>query len=230
MNTQARSIVGLFILVLVVVGVSVLVDKAPDDTATVDTTPQVGELITISAPRPGDTVSSPIHLSGQARGYWYFEASFPVELLDSTGKQLAIVPAQAQGEWMTDAFVPFMADISYELSADTDGVLVFKKDNPSGLAEHDAEVRVPVKLKATKKAETPVVGGVQFANRKAGAYDGCVISGCSAQVCGDTQVASTCEYREAYACYRSAVCERSSVGSCGWRADAALNQCLLSAE
>ncbi len=55
----------------------------------------------------------------------------------------------------------------------------------------------------------------------------CYVGGCSSQLCSDSPgMASTCEYREEYACYRSARCERQSNGSCGWTPTAELNSCL----
>lgn len=56
----------------------------------------------------------------------------------------------------------------------------------------------------------------------------CYIGGCSSQICSDQEgVASTCEYREEYACYQSATCERQSNGQCGWTETSALRECLL---
>ncbi len=54
----------------------------------------------------------------------------------------------------------------------------------------------------------------------------CIKSGCSGQVCSDHNVISTCEYREEYACYKSAVCERQADGNCGWTQTKELEQCL----
>ena len=57
----------------------------------------------------------------------------------------------------------------------------------------------------------------------------CVIGGCSSQLCVDSahgDVVSTCEYREEYACYKTAICERQSTGQCGWTKLKELNQCL----
>jgi hypothetical protein len=48
---------------------------------------------------------------------------------------------------------------------------------------------------------------------------GCKIGGCSAQICVDDtseDVVSTCEWREEYACYRTARCEKQASGKCGW--------------
>jgi hypothetical protein len=59
----------------------------------------------------------------------------------------------------------------------------------------------------------------------------CVPGGCSGQLCveeGDGAV-STCEWQEAYACYKSATCERQSDGACGWTETEALTSCLATA-
>ncbi len=59
---------------------------------------------------------------------------------------------------------------------------------------------------------------------------GCMVGGCSGQLCGDEKtigdMVTTCEYREEYACYKSASCERQSNGQCGWTMDSELTQCL----
>ena len=59
----------------------------------------------------------------------------------------------------------------------------------------------------------------------------CYIGGCSSQLCSDSpDLASTCEYREEYACYREAVCERQQNGQCGWTQTSELNACLYNAQ
>lgn len=45
----------------------------------------------------------------------------------------------------------------------------------------------------------------------------CVRTGCSGQVCADTDVATTCEWAPWYQCYRAAICGRSSAGTCEWQ-------------
>lgn len=55
----------------------------------------------------------------------------------------------------------------------------------------------------------------------------CYVGGCSSQLCTDTPDAvSTCEYREEYACYQNAICERQSNGACGWTQTQALKACV----
>lgn len=95
-------------------------------------------------PLPGSVVTSPLTITGQARG-WYFEASFPVRLLDSAANEIAITPAQAQGDWMTTGFVPFQATLTFE-TASQNGTLVLEKDNPSGEPQNDASLSVPVRF------------------------------------------------------------------------------------
>ncbi len=103
-------------------------------------------LIRIEKPRPNDKVLSPLEIKGEARGFWFFEASFPVKLLDANGKELEVNPSyvQAKGEWMTEDFVPFEAKIEFEIPTTKKGTLILEKDNPSGLPENADELRIPV--------------------------------------------------------------------------------------
>jgi len=59
--------------------------------------------------------------------------------------------------------------------------------------------------------------------------DGCRRTGCSGQICADEEMASTCEYREEYACYKDAACERQPDGKCGWTPTESLRLCIESA-
>lgn len=104
------------------------------------------DLIRVDAPLPDEVVKSPLIVKGVARGYWFFEASFPVSLLDSNGNQIALGIAQAEGEWMTTEFVPFKAELNFAKPTTSAGELILKKDNPSGLPEHDDELIIQVKF------------------------------------------------------------------------------------
>jgi hypothetical protein len=103
-------------------------------------------LIRLQAPQPNELVKSPLALFGEARGTWFFEASFPLELLDANGNTVVETYAEAKMPWMTEDFVPFSSVLSFEEPLTDTGTLVLKKDNPSGLPEHDAEVRIPVRF------------------------------------------------------------------------------------
>lgn len=104
------------------------------------------DLITIAQPRPTALVRSPINVAGEARGGWYFEASFPIELIDEDGSVLANAPATTAATWMTDEFVPFTATLEFVVYATTEAKLLLEKNNPSGLPEHDDSLIVPLKL------------------------------------------------------------------------------------
>lgn len=95
----------------------------------------------------GDLVASPLTIEGQARGNWYFEASFPARIIDADGNVLAAVPAQAQGEWMTTDYVPFKATLEFSAPSTATGTLELAKDNPSGLPEKDDALRIPIRFK-----------------------------------------------------------------------------------
>ncbi|MEK7579192.1 MAG: Gmad2 immunoglobulin-like domain-containing protein [Patescibacteria group bacterium] len=103
------------------------------------------DLIDIASPRPGDVVKSPLTVTGEARGTWYFEASFPVTLVDDEGVEVARGIAEAQGEWMTEEFVPFKATLTFTEKPTTEkGRLMLHKDNPSGLPQNDDVLIVPI--------------------------------------------------------------------------------------
>ena len=54
----------------------------------------------------------------------------------------------------------------------------------------------------------------------------CKVTGCSSQLCADRDIATTCEVRLEYACYRTATCEVQPDGVCGWTPTRFLQQCL----
>lgn len=107
----------------------------------------VSNLIHPAAPKNNELVRSPLIVSGEARGLWFFEASFPVKLLDATGKEIVVKPAQAKSDWMTENFVPYEAVLEFKAPATETGFLVLKKDNPSGLPENERELRIPVRFR-----------------------------------------------------------------------------------
>lgn len=97
--------------------------------------------------KDGDQVTSGVEISGEARGTFFSEGVFPAELRDQNGAILAQANAAADGEWMTEDFVPFRVTFTFTTTA-TNGVLVLKKDNPSGLPEQDEKLEIPVTFTA----------------------------------------------------------------------------------
>lgn len=93
-----------------------------------------------------EVISSPFSIEGSARGSWFFECSFPVKVLDQSGKELGVGVAQAQSDCLTSDFVPFKATVMFTRPTSSVGSLVLQKDNPSGLPENDQKVILPVKF------------------------------------------------------------------------------------
>ena len=99
--------------------------------------------IVVTNPTAGSVTAKTFTVTGKARGPWYFEASFPVRVLDGKGNVLATGVAQAQGDWMTTEFVPFTVSITVPNAYTGSATLVLQKDNPSGLPEKDASISFP---------------------------------------------------------------------------------------
>ena len=103
-------------------------------------------LIRVAVPEENAAVSSPLTIRGEARGSWFFEATFPVELR-SSGAVIARGYVEATDNWMTEDFVPFTGTLEFSMPDADTGVLVLEKANPSGLPEHAAEVSIPVRFR-----------------------------------------------------------------------------------
>jgi hypothetical protein len=105
------------------------------------------DLIVLTTPAPLSKITSPVTLTGMARGYWFFEASFPVTIVNWDGVIIGEGIATADGEWMTEDFVPFTATVDFTFDPATPytrGTIILKKDNPSGLPEHDDALEIPI--------------------------------------------------------------------------------------
>jgi len=103
--------------------------------------------IKVTSPARDAQIQSPLAIEGEARGTWFFEASFPVKLVDENNNVLAAGAATAQSDWMTEDYVPFKVTLDFLPTATTTkGFLLLNKDNPSGLPENDLQLKIPVIL------------------------------------------------------------------------------------
>lgn len=92
-----------------------------------------------------DISTSSVVFTGSARGTMFFEASFPVVVTDDIGTIVAQGIAQAEGNWMTEDFVAFSVILTkIDTPMTLNGKISFKKDNPSGLPQHDYALVLPV--------------------------------------------------------------------------------------
>jgi hypothetical protein len=129
---------------------------------------QMSDKIRITSPRPNHYLVSPVMITGEARGTWFFEATAPVKLIDEAGNVVAqghitanpvqptVDPKQigkkgasdsAEATWMTTEFVPFTGELIFTAPATPKATLVLEKDNPSGLPQNDEKLSIPVYLK-----------------------------------------------------------------------------------
>lgn len=102
------------------------------------------ELIKVDNVSADQIIASPLSITGEARGNWFFEAGFPIKLYDENGTVVGTAVAQALTDWMTENFVPFKAELEFQTPTSTSGRLVFEKDNPSGLSENAGQISIPV--------------------------------------------------------------------------------------
>lgn len=101
--------------------------------------------------KPGDKITSPLKITGESGGGWFFEGSFPVDLVDWDGRIIATGIAEAKGDWMTTSFVPFEAELTFAKPANLTnqdyakrGAIIFRKDNPSDKRELDKAYELPI--------------------------------------------------------------------------------------
>ena len=113
------SVIGIFIVLTIAFIMTKKSAYAPVDLSTIliasySGGATVNDIRNISI-APGSEISSPLRITGEARGPWYFEASFPVVLTDGDGLIIAEGHGQAQGEWMTtgDPENYFLAHLKY---------------------------------------------------------------------------------------------------------------------
>lgn len=104
------------------------------------------DLVQVDLPYPEAVTGKEFSIIGKARGYWYFEASFPAIVMDKNGKVLWQGPVQAQGDWMTEDFVPFKVDVKVPQDYMGKATIILKNDNPSGLPENEKSVSFPITI------------------------------------------------------------------------------------
>lgn len=110
----------------------------------IGTSTPITDLIHITNPAPNATVVSPVAINGLARGSFFFEASFPIKVVDAHGTVIGQGAAQAQGDWTITTFVPFTAAIMYTTPTTATGSLIFMNDNPSGDPARSIQVIIPI--------------------------------------------------------------------------------------
>jgi len=140
---STKLIVAIVILFAVVIAAAVLIVlPAPEQVPSEENGSSelfVSENVKVSSPLPNSPVPKTFTVVGEARGPWFFEASFPVQVRDPNNDLVGQGIAQTSVNWMTTDFVPFTAHVTVTDYAGP-ATLVLLKDNPSGLPELDDAV------------------------------------------------------------------------------------------
>lgn len=102
--------------------------------------------IKLFTPTNGAKISSPLTVVGMVPGSWTQEANFTVKLKNSKGDIVAQSAAQLHGDWMTENLRPFTSMLTYATAESGQGTLILQAANPSGQADKDDSVTIPVEL------------------------------------------------------------------------------------
>lgn len=142
--------IALVVVALILAGIALYAYRAPQKSGATLVEDREGipyEMITVDSPRPDSVVTSPLTVTGRARGYWFFEASFPVSLVNWDGLIIGQGIATAKEDWMTEDLVEFEAVLTFEKPTlyPERGALILQRDNPSGLPENDAALEIPIR-------------------------------------------------------------------------------------
>jgi germination protein M len=95
--------------------------------------------ISVESPAIGDTVSSPVEVSGTAN---VFEANVTAKLLDANGKEL--VSRFTTATCGTGCRGDFTVELPYQSAVEQQGTLVVHDDDADGDGKPSHEVRIPV--------------------------------------------------------------------------------------
>jgi len=104
--------------------------------------------LSVTSLQAGNLIASPFTLVGTVTGGgWFYEATFPVRVLDGDGMVLGSGTAQAQDDWMSTGTVPFTVIIRFSAPRYATGTVVLSKDNPSGDSANDMSLSIPVEFR-----------------------------------------------------------------------------------
>lgn len=101
--------------------------------------------ISVSSIANGQTVGQKFTLTGQAYAAWFNESKVGVDVVAPDGSLVWTGHAFAQGDWTTDAVLPFSVDID---TGTYTGLAVVEiiRDNPSGDPAYDKQYSIPVTI------------------------------------------------------------------------------------
>lgn len=105
-----------------------------------------GDVVDVDAPLKNASVESPLSVRGEVPGNWFSEGEFSLSLKNAKGDVITKGSAKTTENWQTTEQVDFSATLTWDKAVSGEGSLVLEKLNPSGMAENDDSVTIPVKL------------------------------------------------------------------------------------
>lgn len=126
-----------------------MVDEFLDNFTITDSKAASSEIhgdIRVDSPKIGQSISSPLVITGQASGTWFFEASFTATLTNWDGLIIGESIVQTSEDWMTEEMIPFTSSLEFDEEEKfiPRGILIIEKANPSGLPENSQSLEFPV--------------------------------------------------------------------------------------
>ncbi|MGB8705139.1 MAG: Gmad2 immunoglobulin-like domain-containing protein [Gillisia sp.] len=104
-------------------------------------------VIKVTKPEINQPIGSPLQIKGKAMGSWFFEGSAPVKLVNENNKEIVKGVITTTEDWTTKDFVNFSGKLSFDLPENSkSGFLILAKSNPSGLAERNESIKIPVRF------------------------------------------------------------------------------------
>lgn len=135
---MALRIVGLAGITFLLAGAALFAPKMLFAPKTPEPKPLIETHLGVPAPtitfldlNDHDRVHTNQVITGKAPGYYFFEGSFPVTLLDINGTAFATVIATTHEDWMVTQTANFTLTLPENFSYTGVGSILFKKDDPS---------------------------------------------------------------------------------------------------
>lgn len=138
-----------FLLLFILIGAGIWYlnpELIQNITSSIKSQIEVPGLITVTSPKSYQKISSPLTITGQARGQWYFEGTAPVRLEDSSGQTIAKGHIAALEAWTTENWIRFSGELEFETPETQTGTLILENTNQSGFPENPYSLSLPVKF------------------------------------------------------------------------------------
>jgi len=123
--------------------------------------PEERKAIEIDSPKENQLIQTPLLIKGRARGPWYFEGMFPIDILDGNGNLVKQAIIEAEDDWMTNELVSFETEVDFKKPDTKTGTIVFHKANLAGIPGAANEVRIQVRFDSAKSPREIAEGWIK---------------------------------------------------------------------